>query len=152
MNYWLFKSEPSEVSIDSFDIQAHIPWFGVRNYQARNFMRDIMQIGEYGFFYHSSCAVPGIAGIIEISSVAYPDETQFDPSSHYFDPRSTKDNPRWWHVDVKLVQKTPFLPLSDLRHIPELSQMKLLQKGNRLSITPITTHEWNTIIPLLNFH
>jgi predicted RNA-binding protein with PUA-like domain len=105
-----------------------------------------------GFFYHSSCAIPGIAGIIEVSSIAYPDPTQFDPESHYFDPRSSKDAPRWWHIDVRLIQKTPFLPLSDIRKIAELSQMQLLQKGNRLSITPVSEHEWHTLIPLLDLH
>lgn len=149
MAYWLFKSEPSEVSIDDFDTQPTIPWFGIRNYQARNFMRETMQLGDQGFFYHSSCAIPGIAGIVEVCSKPYPDPTQFDPQSPYFDPRSPHEAPRWWHIDVKRLQKTAFLPLSEIRTFPELSSMRLLQRGNRLSITPVTEAEWEALLKRL---
>lgn len=150
MAYWLFKSEPSEVSIDSFDNQPIIPWFGIRNYQARNFMRDDMKIGDQGFFYHSSCAIPGIAGIVEVCSAPYPDFTQFDVDSPYYDPRSNRESPRWVHIDVKRLQKTPFLPLTQIRTFPELADMRLLQRGNRLSITPVTETEWKAILKRLN--
>lgn len=145
--YWLMKSEPGEVSIDHLAAmpQQTVAWFGVRNYQARNFMRDDMQIGDQAFFYHSSCAEPGIAGLVEICSPPYPDPTQFEPEGHYFDPKSTPEKPRWMLVDVKLVRKTPLLPLSELRLHPELAEMRLLSRGNRLSITPVTPFEWQFI-------
>lgn len=131
MNYWLFKSEPSCFSIDDLAKKPnHItPWDGVRNYQARNFMRS-MEINDLGFFYHSSCAVPGIVGIIKVVKKSYPEES----------------DPRWEHVDVQLVQKLPeIITLEKLRTIPELHNMIILRKGNRLSITPITAHEWESI-------
>ena len=151
MRYWLMKSEPGEFSIDDL---ARAPkkstsWIGVRNYQARNFMRDQMQLGDLALFYHSSCEVPGIAGIAEISKLAYPDETQFDSKSDYFDPKATRDNPRWVHVDVKLVKKTRLVPLSELRGYPRLAKMQLLQRGNRLSITPVDPAEWKFIEGIL---
>jgi len=147
MRYWLMKSEPSEMSIDSL---ASLPgqtvaWDGVRNYQARNFMRNQMQIGDLAFFYHSSCPQPGIAGIVQISRLAYPDTTQFDPKSKYFDPKSSKENPRWFNVEVTLLEKTRLLPLQELRIYPELDRMRALQKGNRLSITPVDPSEWKFI-------
>lgn len=144
MRYWLMKSEPSDVGIDDL-VQAptqHFPWFGVRNFQARNFMRDDMRVGDLAFFYHSSCAQPGIAGIVEIVQPAYPDATQFDPRSKYFDPKSTPENPRWQHVDVQLVRKTRLVSLAELRSYPELAQMRLLARGNRLSILPVEPAEW----------
>jgi predicted RNA-binding protein with PUA-like domain len=148
MRYWLMKSEPDEVSID--DALAApgqlVPWFGVRNYQARNFMRDAMRAGDGVLFYHSSCAEPGIAGIAEVASAAYPDPTQFDSASKYFDPKATRDNPRWQLVDVRALRKTRLLTLPELRAHPELAQMQILQRGNRLSITPVTTAEWRCII------
>ena len=151
MRYWLMKSEPDEFSIDDL---ARAPkkstaWFGVRNYLARNYMRDQMQLGDQVLFYHSSCEVPGIAGIAEVSKLAYPDETQFDRKSKYFDPKATRDNPRWVHVDVKLVKKTRLVPLSELRGYPELAKMQLLQRGNRLSITPVDPAEWKFIEGIL---
>lgn len=151
MRYWLMKSEPSDVGIDDLvkSPQAHFPWFGVRNYQARNFMRDQMQIGDQAFFYHSSCAEPGIAGIVEVVSAAYPDATQFDAHSKYFDPKSIPEQPRWMHVDVKLVRKTRLLSLKELRDTSELASMRLLAKGNRLSIMPVTTDEWTFIQKML---
>jgi predicted RNA-binding protein with PUA-like domain len=151
MAYWLMKSEPDEMSIDDvLAAPAHtVPWFGVRNYQARNFMRDGMKVGDGVLFYHSSCPQPGIAGIAEVASAAYPDDTQFDPRSHYYDPKSKPEEPRWQMVDVKAVRKTRLLPLSELRTIPALEDMVLLQKGSRLSITPVTPAQWKTIQALL---
>ena len=151
MRYWLMKSEPGDVSIDdlaNFPDQS-VDWYGVRNYQARNFMRDQMKLGDQAFFYHSNCDVPGIAGIVEIGKLAYPDRTQFDPKSHYFDPKSSPENPRWMNVDVKLVRKTRLLSLKELRSYPELAHMRILQKGNRLSITPVDPREWEFIMEVL---
>lgn len=145
------KSEPSDCSIDDL---ANMPgktvaWYGVRNYQARNFMRDQMKVGDKVFFYHSSCAEPGIAGIAEVSKLAYPDQTQFDKNHKYHDPKATPENPRWFNVDVRLVKKTRLLPLAELRTYPELEHMRILQKGNRLSITPVDPKEWVFIERLL---
>jgi predicted RNA-binding protein with PUA-like domain len=151
MAYWLMKSEPNEMSID--DVLASpghkVPWFGVRNYQARNFMRDGMQVGDGVLFYHSSCPEPGVAGFAEVASGAYPDDTQFDPASHYHDPKSTREQPRWQMVDVKALRKTRLLSLAELRTIPELEDMVVLQKGSRLSITPVTPAQWKKIQALL---
>jgi len=151
MAYWLMKSEPSECSIDDLAAapKQTVPWFGVRNYQARNFMRDQMRIGDGVLFYHSSCPEPGVAGLAEVVSGAYPDETQFDPKSHYHDPKSTRAEPRWQLVDVKLVRKTPLLALKRMRDEPKLATMQLLRPGNRLSITPVTAAEWRTVLGLL---
>ena len=145
------KSEPGDFSIDDLKRAAKktTPWFGVRNYQARNFMRDQMQLGDQAFFYHSSCEVPGIAGIVEVSKLAYPDTTQFDYKSKYFDAKSKRDNPRWFNVDVRLVKKTRLVPLSELREYPKLAHMQLLQRGNRLSITPVEPAEWKFILGIL---
>ena len=147
MRYWLMKSEPSEVSIDDLKKMPDqtVSWFGVRNYQARNFMRDDMQVGDKVFFYHSSCAEPGIAGLACVATKAYPDETQFDAKSKYHDPKSTKENPRWMNVDVKFVKKTLLISIQELRSHPELESMRILQKGNRLSITPVESNEWEFI-------
>ena len=147
MRYWLMKSEPDEFSIDDL---AKAPrqttaWFGVRNYQARNFMRDDMRVGDRAFFYHSSCPEPGIAGIVEIARLAYPDATQFDPESDYYDPKSTRDAPRWMNVDVKLVRKIPLVSVQTLRETEGLQDMITLRRGNRLSITPVTPAEWKII-------
>ena len=147
MRYWLMKSEPAEFSIDDL-VRARgqaTPWFGVRNYQARNFMRDDMRIGDRAFFYHSSCPEPGVAGIVEISRLAYPDATQFDPKSPYYDAKSTREAPRWVHVDVKLVKKTRLVTLPMLRATRGLDQMVTLRPGNRLSITPVTPAEWKIV-------
>ena len=146
MAYWLMKSEPDEFSIDDL-VRAPgqvTSWFGVRNYQARNFMRD-MKLGERALFYHSSCPEPGIAGIVEIAKLAHPDVTQFDRKSAYYDPKSPRDNPRWWNVDVKLVEKTRLVTLPEMRAEPALADMITLRKGNRLSITPVTPGEWKAI-------
>ena len=148
MRYWLMKSEPDEVSFD--DVLASpgktTAWFGVRNYQARNFMRDGMQEGDGVLFYHSSCAVPGIAGIAEVASGPYPDESQFDKKSHYFDPKATREQPRWVSVDVRATREIDFIPLTELRAMPELEGMELLRKGSRLSVSPVTAAEWKAIL------
>jgi predicted RNA-binding protein with PUA-like domain len=122
----------------------------VRNYQARNFMRDDMSVGDLAFFYHSSCAEPGIAGLMKVAKKAYPDITQFDPASEYHDPKSTPEAPRWMNVDMKLVKKTRLVPLSELRAHPELASLRILQRGNRLSITPIEPAEWAFIAGLID--
>jgi len=151
MNYWLMKSEPEECSVD--DVlempNATVPWFGVRNYQARNFMRDQMRLGDGVLFYHSSCAQPGVVGLAEVASTPYPDATQFDADSKYFDPKSSIEAPRWQLVDVRVSRKTRTLGLTELRAHIDLTEMVLLRRGNRLSITPITAPEWNTILGLL---
>jgi predicted RNA-binding protein with PUA-like domain len=148
MAYWLMKSEPDEVSFD--DVLAApgktVAWFGVRNYQARNFMRDQMKPGDGVLFYHSSCAVPGVAGIAEVASAPYPDASQFDKKSPYFDPKATREQPRWISVDVKATGEGSFLPLSEMRTMPALDDMVLLQKGSRLSITPVTAGQWKAIV------
>ncbi len=151
MSYWLMKSEPSEVSIDDLAARPDrtVDWFGVRNYLARNFMRDRMRVGDGVLFYHSSCADPGIAGLAEVASPAYPDRTQFEPGHKYFDPKATRESPRWFNVDVRLVRKTRLLPLAELRAHPELARMAVLQRGNRLSITPVDPAEWAFILKLL---
>ena len=152
MRYWLMKSEPSECGIDDLAKapKQTVPWVGVRNYQARNFMRDEMQVGDGVLFYHSSCPEPGIAGLAEVASAAYPDATQFDARSHYFDAKSTPDAPRWLHVDVKLVRKTTLLPLAAMREAPSLATLQVLKRGNRLSITPVTGVEWRAILKMLD--
>lgn len=151
MRYWLMKSEPADVSIDdlaSFPNQT-VDWYGVRNYQARNFMRDQMQLGDGVLFYHSNCDQPGIAGIAEVSKLAYPDRFQFVEGHKYYDAKSTPENPRWLNVDVKLVRKTRLLSLKELREYPALENMRILQRGNRLSITPVDPQEWQFIIDKL---
>jgi predicted RNA-binding protein with PUA-like domain len=147
MRYWLMKSEPDEFSIDDLARAPRrgSPWFGVRNYQARNFMRDQMQVGDQVLFYHSSCAEPGIAGLAEVCASAYADETQFDPKSKYYDPKATRAQPRWFNVDVKFVRKTPLLGLTELRRHEALAGMRVLARGNRLSITPVDPAEWKFI-------
>jgi predicted RNA-binding protein with PUA-like domain len=139
------------VSIDDLAAMPNqtVAWYGVRNYQARNFMRDQMKVGDKVLFYHSSCTEPGIVGLAEISKKAYPDETQFDPKSKYFDPKASRENPRWMNVDVKFVRKTRLLPIKELREHPELANLRILQKGNRLSITPVDPREYAFILSLL---
>jgi predicted RNA-binding protein with PUA-like domain len=147
VKYWLMKSEPDECSID--DVLAApgriTPWSGVRNYQARNFMRDEMQVGDGVLFYHSSCPQPGIAGLAEVASEPYPDAAQFDPKSDYYDSASKKNAPRWVNVDVRALRKIKLIPLAELRRHKALSKMVLLRPGNRLSITPVTEAEWKYI-------
>jgi len=148
MRYWLMKSEPADCSIDDLATRPDrtVPWYGVRNYQARNFMRDGMTVGDGVLFYHSGCAEPGIAGIARVASSAYPDATQFDPASRYFDPKSKPAAPRWLHVDVQFVCKTRLVGLPELRACPELVNMRVLARGNRLSITPVEPAEWRFIV------
>ena len=142
------KSEPDEFSIDDLAAAPNrtSPWSGVRNYRARNFMRDEMRTGDRVFFYHSSCPEPGIAGIATIASRAYPDASQFDARSPYHDPKSTRAAPRWMNVDVKFLKKTAFVPLAELRAHKALANMRTLRPGNRLSITPVTPAEWQFIV------
>jgi predicted RNA-binding protein with PUA-like domain len=151
ISYWLMKSEPDEFSIDDLARAPGktTPWFGVRNYQARNYMRDAMRPGDGVLFYHSSCEVPGIAGLAEVASAPYPDETQFDPKSPYHDPKSTRASPRWMLVDVKLARKTRLVPLEELRAHAALADMVILRRGNRLSVTPVTAAEWKYVGKLL---
>ena len=152
MNYWLMKSEPDEVSVDDALAapKATVAWTGVRNYQARNFIRDGMRVGDGVLFYHSSCAEPGIAGVGRVASVAYPDPTQFDRTSPYYDPASKEDDPRWLLVDVHVRKKTRLLALPELRADPELSELLVLKKGNRLSITPVEPAHWRRILKKLD--
>jgi predicted RNA-binding protein with PUA-like domain len=151
MRHWLMKSEPSEVSIDDLAKlpKQTVPWFGVRNYQARNYMRDEMAPGDPVLFYHSSCPEPGIAGFARVASKPYPDDTQFEVGGKYFDPKSKRENARWVHVDVQFVKKIRLISLADLRAHPALADMRILQKGNRLSITPVSPAEWAAIESLL---
>ncbi len=145
------KSEPGECSIDDLARAplATVPWVGVRNHQARNFMRDAMRVGDGVLFYHSSCAEPGVAGLARVASSAYPDPTQFDPASPYFDAKASRSAPRWLLVDVALVRKTALLPLRLMRQQPNLAGMLLLRPGNRLSITPVLPSEWAAVLHLL---
>jgi predicted RNA-binding protein with PUA-like domain len=150
MPYWLMKSEPDEVSFD--DVLAApdqtVAWFGVRNYQARNFIRDGMQPGDGILFYHASCAVPGVAGVAQVAGTPYPDASQFDAASPYHDPKATQENPRWVSVDVKALAQGRYLPLTELRGDPALEDMVLLQKGSRLSVSPVTQGQWQRILRL----
>jgi predicted RNA-binding protein with PUA-like domain len=150
-SYWLMKSEPDECSITDLEHApgARVPWIGVRNYQARNFMRDAMQPGDGVLFYHSSCPEPGIAGLAEVARDAYPDASQFDPKSPYFDPKADPAKPRWLHVDVRHRATTPLLSLKAMRERPALAGMQVLKAGNRLSITPVSHAEWRAVIEAL---
>ncbi len=150
-NFWLMKSEPDEVSIDHLACAPSqtLPWTGVRNYQARNFIRDDMRPGDGVLFYHSSCPQPGIAGIARVAGTPEPDTTQFDPQSPYYDAKSTATNPRWVQLDVALVSKTRWLGLPELRQAPELASLRILQRGNRLSVTPVTPLEWKAVLARL---
>lgn len=151
MNYWLMKSEPDEVSVDDALAapRATVAWTGVRNYQARNFMRDAMRVGDGVLFYHSSCAEPGIVGIARVASTAYPDPTQFDAKSPYYDPASKPEAPRWLLVDVQVLRKTRNLTLPELRQDPALEDLVVLRKGNRLSITPVEPRHWKLVLKRL---
>ncbi|MFC6279869.1 MULTISPECIES: EVE domain-containing protein [Polaromonas] len=151
MNYWLMKSEPEECSVDDALTapKSTVPWVGVRNYQARNFMRDAMRVGDGVLFYHSSCAEPGIVGIAQVASTPYPDPTQFDPKSPYYDQKSKPEEPRWLLVDVQVLRKTRNLALPELRANKDLEDLVILRKGNRLSITPVEPQHWRVISRLL---
>ena len=151
MNYWLFKSEPDVFGIDHLmarpDQTEH--WDGVRNYQARNMMRDEMQAGDLAFFYHSNCAEPGIVGVVEVVRAGYPDFTAFDPDTKYFDPKSDPENPRWYMVDVKFRRRLKrTITLAELKDRPELEGMPLVRKGNRLSVMPVAAEHWELILGL----
>ncbi|CAN5719885.1 EVE domain-containing protein [soil metagenome] len=147
-HYWLMKSEPEECSIDDnlAAPNSTVAWVGVRNYQARNFMRDGMKVGDGVLFYHSSCAEPGIVGVARVASDAYPDPTQFDAKSPYYDPKSKREEPRWLLLDVRAERKTRVLGLPEMREIPALADMVVLRKGNRLSITPVEGAHWQLIV------
>jgi predicted RNA-binding protein with PUA-like domain len=151
MRYWLMKSEPAEFSIDDLMRRTRQtePWDGVRNFQARNLIRDAMRKGDLAFFYHSSCAEPGIAGIMTIASGAYPDPTAFDPKARHYDPKSKRHTPTWYLVDVKFKRKLKrLIPLTELKSHKSLRNMQLLQRGNRLSVMPVTKQEWDYILQL----
>lgn len=149
MQYWLMKSEPNAFSIDDLKTNGTDHWDGVRNYQVRNMMRDQMQVGDLAFFYHSNCQPPGISGVMEIVKAGYPDFTAWDENSDHFDPKSTPDNPRWYMVDVKFKRKfTDLVSLSDLKEHPELIDLPILRKGNRLSIVPVTPVQWDVILSM----
>ena len=146
--YWLIKSEPDVFSFDHLwkAKKRTTLWDGVRNYQARNFLRDDMRVGDGILYYHSNCTPPGIAGIAEVASESYPDPTQFDPKDPHHDPKSKREDPRWFVVDVRAVEKLPrFVTLDDLRGRKLLDSMRILQRGNRLSVTPVTGAEWRTL-------
>ncbi|CAH6783906.1 MULTISPECIES: EVE domain-containing protein [Vibrio] len=147
MAYWLFKTEPDTFSIQTLRVQKTSCWEGVRNYQARNMMRDEVKLGDLVMIYHSSCKKVGVAGIAKVTREAYPDHFQFDPESDYYDPKSSPDNPRWIMVDVEFVRVTErLIPLATLKAMPELSEMPLVKRGNRLSIMPVTEQEWQAIL------
>ncbi|MDP1708940.1 MAG: EVE domain-containing protein [Gammaproteobacteria bacterium] len=151
MNYWLMKSEPDAFGIDDLKLrpQQTEPWDGVRNYQARNMLRDDMQVGDLAFFYHSNCAVPGIAGVMKIVRAGYPDTTALNPESKYHDPKSTPDNPRWFRVDVRYKRKLKrIISLAELKAHPALRDLALLRRGNRLSILPLSQTHWDIILAL----
>ena len=147
-SYWLMKSEPGECSVDDALAapDATVPWVGVRNYQARNFMRDGMRVDDGVLFYHSSCAEPGIVGIARVASTPYADPTQFDPKSPYYDPASRREAPRWLLVDVQVLRNIPNITMPALRARPELAELVVLRKGNRLSITPVEARHWKAIV------
>jgi len=147
--HWLMKSEPDAYSIDELELDVQEPWDGIRNYQARNMMRDKMKVGDDVFFYHSSCKVPAVVGLAKIASAAYPDPTQFDPEAKYYDPKSSPDNPRWMLVEVAFVRKTKrAITLKELKAHPGLSDFRLNMRGNRLSIFPVSKEHWDIVLSL----
>ncbi len=149
MAYWLMKSEPDVYGIDDLERDGREKWDGIRNYQARNMMRDEMKVGDEVFFYHSSCAEPGVVGIARVASEPYPDPTQFDKRSKYYDPKSNKDDPRWCLVDLEFVRKTRRnISLADIKAAKDLDDMILTRRGNRLSIMPVSAKHWNKILSL----
>lgn len=151
MNYWLMKSEPDVFGIEHLRQRPGQiePWDGVRNYQARNMLRDQMQVGDLAFFYHSNCKPPGIVGIMEIVRAGYPDPTQFDPDSDYYDPKSDPANPRWFLVDVQFRRQFQrVITLDELKSHPELADLAVVRKGNRLSINPVSKEQWDFIVAL----
>ena len=151
MQYWLLKSEPAVFGIDDLERVGREPWDGIRNYQARNFIRDRMQPGDLAFFYHSNAKPPGITGMMRIASGARPDPTAFDPKAYHYDPKSNPENPRWYLMDIEFVRKLKrFISLNELRQYPELANMPLIHRGTRLSIMPVTPAQWMFILDLEN--
>jgi len=149
MAYWLMKSEPDAYSIDDLERDGRDMWDGIRNYQARNMMRDEMRVGDKVFFYHSNCKEPGIVGVMKVAGKPYPDPTQFDPESKYYDPKSSEEDPRWMLVDVEFVRKlSRTITLAELKAHPGLDGMILLRRGNRLSIMPVDKAHWALILDL----
>jgi predicted RNA-binding protein with PUA-like domain len=149
MQYWLFKSEPDEYSIDDLRQEQVDHWDGVRNYQARNMMRDQMKTGDLAFFYHSNCTHPGVVGMMRIAREGYPDHTAFDPNDKHYDPHSDPDRPRWYRVDVRFERKLKrTIALRELKAHPELAELALVRKGNRLSIMPLTAQQWDFVLGL----
>lgn len=149
MNYWLMKCEPDVFSIDDLERQKIEGWYGIRNYQARNMMRDAMRIGDQVFFYHSNVKVPGIVGIMKVISPPYPDPTQFDPDHRYYDPKATPEQPRWVQVDVEYVRHTRrLIALEELKKDDQLGELPLLRRGNRLSIMPVGHNDWQRILDI----
>jgi predicted RNA-binding protein with PUA-like domain len=147
MAYWLFKTEPDEFSIDTLRVKKSSCWEGGRNYQARNMLRDEVKLGDLVLIYHSSCKKVGVAGIARVVRESYPDHFAFDPESEYFDPKSEASSPRWMMVDIEFVRKTErLIPLSVLKAMPELSEMPLVKRGNRLSVMPVSQQEWQAIL------
>ncbi len=152
MNYWLMKSEPDVFSIDDLKKKKKSGWDGVRNYQARNYMRDSMNLGDVVLFYHSSCEIPGVSGLAKVSKTSHPDPSQFDAKSDYYDPKATLENPRWFMVEVEFLEKfETVVTLSTLKGIKGLEAMPLVQKGSRLSINPVTANEYKIILNLAKF-
>nr|WP_086939205.1 EVE domain-containing protein [Thaumasiovibrio occultus] len=150
MAYWLFKTEPDSFSIDTLKSMGRSCWEGVRNYQARNMLRDQIAVGDEVLIYHSSCKQVGVVGIAKVVSQAYPDHFQFDPESALFDPKSDPENPRWWMVDIAYERHLRYVSLAKLKATPALAQMPLVQKGSRLSVMPVSEDEWRTILGLSN--
>ena len=149
MAYWLMKSEPDAYSIDDLERDQREPWDGIRNYQARNFMRDEMKVGDQAFFYHSSCAEPGIVGIMSVASEPYDDPTQFDPDAKYYDPKSKPEAPRWQLVDMQFERKLRrTISLTEIKDTARLAEMQLVRRGNRLSIMPVTAAHWKAILKM----
>lgn len=149
MAYWLMKSEPDAYSIDDLKRDRREPWDGIRNYQARNMMRDDMKTGDKVFFYHSNCKEVGVVGVMKVASKPYPDPTQFDPESNYYDPKSNPDDPRWCLVDVAYVKKLKrTISLAEIKAHPGLEEMILVRKGNRLSIMPVSDDHWDLILEM----
>lgn len=147
MAYWLFKTEPDTFSIDTLRTQTSSCWEGVRNYQARNMLRDEVKLGDWVLIYHSSCKKVGVAGIAKVVKAAYPDHFAFDAESDYYDPKSSPDNPRWFMVDIEFVRKTErLISLAVMKAMPELTDMPLVKRGNRLSVMPVTESQWQAIL------
>jgi Uncharacterized conserved protein len=149
MRYWLFKTEPDTFSIDTLKQQKVSCWEGVRNYQARNMLRDEVKVGDQVLIYHSSCKQVGVAGVATVVRGCYPDHTQFEPESGYFDAKATAETPRWFMVDVEYQRHVPLIALADMKQNPALAEMPLVKKGNRLSVMPVTDTQWQAILAMV---